>query len=401
MAKSAKFSLKLLIDEEKNKVVLAEAGQDFVDVLFSLLTLPMGTIAKLLEKHQKLPQVLGCYEKLNKSVTNLGIENFETEACKNGVFVSCRSSFIVTDDLKVTLNSIGAIVNVLKDLGYQCFSDMREMVIEVGFEEVVVLLGCLFTTNAPFTYAFLKKDNFPWTETTLLSPLVQESKPSKVFHVKVFVRKLDRKILYAESGEDFVDSLLTFLVLPLELAWSLSSYNTILECVRNLRTSKCRRAMDSNLFELPGYYACKNRLLDIQPSPFLTFQCLIPKDYSYDSVLKFTKRVESCYFIPQDILNVYPNDPKYKSGTMTPSDGFLRRGTKFIVSDDLFITTMSSSSTIGLLKKNEVDISDIEEHAISISKAEFISVLRASLISSSALTNGLSSLLVKKPKEET
>lgn len=213
MAKSAKFSLKLLIDEEKNKVVLAEAGQGFVDVLFSLLTLPMGTIAKLLEKHQKLPQVLGCYEKLNKSVTNLGIENFETEACKSmlmypkstkevhcrrlklnmddtestkfyicsnfykkdnscryysnfytsrcscgnsigkavhvpeevqagyqignavdGVFVSCRSSFIVTDDLKVTLNSIGAIVDVLKDLRYQGFSDMREMVIEVGFE---------------------------------------------------------------------------------------------------------------------------------------------------------------------------------------------------------------------------------------------------------------------------
>lgn len=78
----AKFSLKLLIDVEKNKVVLAEAGQDFVDVLLSLLTLPMGTIARLLEKHQKLPPVLGCYKNLNASVANLGIDNFETEACK-------------------------------------------------------------------------------------------------------------------------------------------------------------------------------------------------------------------------------------------------------------------------------------------------------------------------------
>ncbi|KAL1205783.1 hypothetical protein V5N11_029325 [Cardamine amara subsp. amara] len=54
MAVSAKFSLKLLVDEKRNKVVLAEADQDFVDVLFGLLTLPMGTIAGLLEKHQKL-----------------------------------------------------------------------------------------------------------------------------------------------------------------------------------------------------------------------------------------------------------------------------------------------------------------------------------------------------------
>lgn len=41
----AKVYLRLVIDEEKNKVVLAEAGKDFVDVLFSFLTLPMGTIA--------------------------------------------------------------------------------------------------------------------------------------------------------------------------------------------------------------------------------------------------------------------------------------------------------------------------------------------------------------------
>ncbi|KAG2311998.1 hypothetical protein Bca52824_023555 [Brassica carinata] len=55
MANSAakpKFILILLIGEEKNKVVLAEAGKDFVDVLCSILTLPMGTIVSLLEKHQ-------------------------------------------------------------------------------------------------------------------------------------------------------------------------------------------------------------------------------------------------------------------------------------------------------------------------------------------------------------
>lgn len=216
MAKSAKFSLKLLIDEEKNKVVLAEAGHDFVDVIFGLLTLPLGTSARLLEKHQKSPQILGCYKNLNRSVSYMAIDDFETEACKcmlmypkstkeihcrriklniddapatkffvcynlykgdscsaaysnfntsrcscgalmghevqmpednqvvgsignavDGVFVRCRSSYIVTDDMKVMLNSIDEVVKVVNGLGYPSLGRLREMLIDVGSEEVL------------------------------------------------------------------------------------------------------------------------------------------------------------------------------------------------------------------------------------------------------------------------
>jgi len=218
MDNGVKFSLKLLIDEKRNKVVLAEAEQDFVDVLLSLLTLPMGKIAGLLKDHKT---VLGFYKNLNKSVADMDTSHFETEACKSmlldpksskdthrkrlklnmsytvpteffvcpsffkspscgsraysnfntskcscgalmdarihvpeevqveqvigdiadGVFVNFRSSFIVTDDLKVTPNSIGVLMNVLNDLGYVGYSDLRETLIDVGFEQV---LYCLF-----------------------------------------------------------------------------------------------------------------------------------------------------------------------------------------------------------------------------------------------------------------
>ncbi|MCH90559.1 DUF674 family protein, partial [Trifolium medium] len=37
--------LKLLINKESNKVLFAEAGKDFVDILCSFLTMPLGTIA--------------------------------------------------------------------------------------------------------------------------------------------------------------------------------------------------------------------------------------------------------------------------------------------------------------------------------------------------------------------
>ncbi|RID64150.1 hypothetical protein BRARA_E03106 [Brassica rapa] len=62
---------------------------------------------------------------------------------------------------------------------------------------------------------------------------------------------------------------------------------------------------------------------------------------------------------------------------------------RFIVSDNLAITPMSSSSTIGLFMKSKINnTSDLEEQEISISKAELINILRASLISRSALTVG-------------
>ncbi|WJZ88121.1 hypothetical protein VitviT2T_007451 [Vitis vinifera] len=44
------ISLKIAIDKEKNQVLFAESDIDFVDVLFSFLTLPMGTILRLADK---------------------------------------------------------------------------------------------------------------------------------------------------------------------------------------------------------------------------------------------------------------------------------------------------------------------------------------------------------------
>ncbi|CAA7055268.1 unnamed protein product [Microthlaspi erraticum] len=482
MAKSAKFSLKLLIDEKRNKVVLAEADQDFVDVLISLLALPMGIIARLLENHKDFQTVvLGCYKNLKRSVADMGMEHFETQACKSmllnpksseeihcrrlklnmgdtdatkffmcpkffkngdscsnlysnfntsrcscgglmnyqipvsedqlgevigdsadGVFVSCRSSFIVTDDLKVTPNSIGGIMKVLNNQGYHGFSDLQETLLDVGFEEVVTLLGCLFTTETPLTCAFLKK---PCVTRMLkmLSPPVAKTKtgrvePSSVYSVKVYVRKVDREILFAECNEDFIDSLLSFLIFPLELACSLCNDNTIFGCVGNLCRSPCRRASASNFYQYPYYYKCShNELFNHHTWLSPVYECFVPSN-SWDFKVLARQIKRSLLSKGGKIVKVFPNNPKVMSGT---SSGFMKKNTKFIVSNDLVITPINSSSTIGLLKNLHVDFGDLEEHQISISREALISILRASLISSSALTNGLSNLLLKKPKQET
>ncbi|CAG7903692.1 unnamed protein product [Brassica rapa] len=471
MANSVNFRLKLLIDVRRNKVVLAETEQDFVDVLISLLTIPMGNIARLLKSHTT---VLGCYKNLNKSVEDMDIGHFETEACKtmltdlrstkdihrkrlkmnmsstnpskffvcpsffksdsyghsaysnfkntrcscgalmtyqiqvpeeeqveklignkeDGVFVNCRSSFIVTDDLKVTSNSIGVLMKVLNDRGYAGFSDLQETLIDVGFEEVRSLLGCLLSSEAALTCTFLKKTRM-MRNLRMLSP--PAPKNVKVCSVEVYVRKLDMEILYAECNGDFVDSLLSFLVHPLELACSLSNDNTILGCVGNLCKSQCRGEASKSLL-LPSTYSCSNNNLLDYGYQSTTYECLIRNSYSSCEVARSISRLP---IAGEKAASLYPSNPKIKSGTSSGyGTGFMKKNTKFIVSNDLTITPMNTSSTIGLLKKLQVDISDLEKYQINISKVELISILRASLISSSALTKGLSNLLVKKPKEE-
>ena len=54
------ISLKLLVHKEKNQILYAESDKDFVDVLFSFLTLPIGTIIRLITKEEKI----GCMSTL-------------------------------------------------------------------------------------------------------------------------------------------------------------------------------------------------------------------------------------------------------------------------------------------------------------------------------------------------
>ena len=64
---ATKVSLKLLIDKKKQRLLVAEAGKEFVDFLFSIFTLPIGTVTRLLQKQN----MAGCLGSLHKSVENL------------------------------------------------------------------------------------------------------------------------------------------------------------------------------------------------------------------------------------------------------------------------------------------------------------------------------------------
>lgn len=79
-SEETKLSMKLLIDTTARKVLFAEAEKDCVDFLFHILSLPVGTVTRLLkEKEMKC----GCLPNLYESVENLNDKYIQSNQCKD------------------------------------------------------------------------------------------------------------------------------------------------------------------------------------------------------------------------------------------------------------------------------------------------------------------------------
>ncbi|KAF9600487.1 hypothetical protein IFM89_009936 [Coptis chinensis] len=100
--------LNVMVHRKLNQVVFAEADKDFVDILFSFLTIPLGTIVRLLRK-QSHPTVIGSLNNLHSSVENLEKRRFQKEICKtmllrtrNAYGDECRKLELNIDDTEPT-----------------------------------------------------------------------------------------------------------------------------------------------------------------------------------------------------------------------------------------------------------------------------------------------------------
>ncbi|XP_075668004.1 uncharacterized protein LOC142637921 [Castanea sativa] len=62
-------SIKLLIDTKSHRVLFAEAGKDFIDFLFHILSLPVGTFIPLLKKQGMVGSLGSVYESIESLST--------------------------------------------------------------------------------------------------------------------------------------------------------------------------------------------------------------------------------------------------------------------------------------------------------------------------------------------
>lgn len=72
------MNLRLLVNKKSRKILYAEAGKDFVDLLFSFLTLPTGSVIKLLSALKRAKKI-GSLTNLYSSVDKLQTEFMNAE----------------------------------------------------------------------------------------------------------------------------------------------------------------------------------------------------------------------------------------------------------------------------------------------------------------------------------
>ncbi|XP_022753806.1 uncharacterized protein LOC111302133 [Durio zibethinus] len=98
------ISLKAVVDKTTNRVVFAESDEKFVDILFSFLTMPVGTTVRLTRSRPPTTSI-GCMNNLYNSVEILDKRYLRTEACKtmllyprNGASAQCKNLKLKIDD---------------------------------------------------------------------------------------------------------------------------------------------------------------------------------------------------------------------------------------------------------------------------------------------------------------
>ncbi|CAL8160686.1 unnamed protein product [Prunus armeniaca] len=129
------ISLKALVEKRSNKVIFIESDNDFVDVLFSFLTIPMGTIIRL-ACTRSVPLEIGCMKNLYARVEHADARVFPTESCRemllcprNGVESHCENL-----KLKITNGNPTQYFLCSDDCThrYKLFSHYKDVLCECG-----------------------------------------------------------------------------------------------------------------------------------------------------------------------------------------------------------------------------------------------------------------------------
>lgn len=258
------------------------------------------------------------------------------------------------------------------------------------------------------------------------------------------VIKSNGKILFAEGEEGFVDFLFSFLTFPLGLVLHMLEGFTSLGCLNKLYESMKELSPDRYLISQD----LKNKLTMPKVAPLFDLcKPILPIGTTATLPLYWCHTYNSFRFHNVDLVKdiVYSNnsyegvvekcvrssyvDPKSRSFKTSSSGEFVKGPSMYMVTDDLVVTPMSSTSAMSYLNETKVTLFDLEEKIIKIGVKEVfvvtllhcvsfclhnnnsnsfdyilqgLAILKASLVSASALTNGLSEFIttIEEPNKK-
>ncbi|XP_028239493.1 uncharacterized protein LOC114418385 isoform X1 [Glycine soja] len=471
----ATIPLRYWVDNEQKRVVMAEASGDFVDVLFSFLTLPLGTIIRLGNQFQQ-PVQIGCINNLYESVQNLRPDVFWNNICQkmllaprnpleasyqrlkvkvdgteptkyfmchscskgsdlllssfdgawcscrklmrkkmelleeskdeasgvDGVFVKGDAMFLIFDDLTVLRSSPSDSLQTPLLFGHADFSNMQEMSQDVGPREIFSILKHALTSKSPLSDVFIpnrKKIEPSYS----FSPDTGPSHWKGSVEIKLMVSKSKNKVLFAEADGDFVDFLVSFLTTPLGSILnlmngksSLGSIDNLYASVKKLNASWFIGSSNKSLLNprVAPQFGCGSNPLNASQeyTPTYWYGTVVVKDNNEGRTM-ISKKKEMLQYPAK--LKLF--EPRCYDGAREAAVGFMKRPCLFVVSDDLKVRQLTTTSSIQYMQElGNVKFDDLKEHMVEIRKShEALNLLRTSLTSKEV---GLTRSLLKKWK---
>ncbi|KAL3635476.1 hypothetical protein CASFOL_020023 [Castilleja foliolosa] len=268
ITKDVKFSLKVVINKQKTKVLFAEIDSDLADVLFSFLTLPLGKIVRILKKHYRdEAPVFGSITTLYDGLSNLESSHFWTEggkqmllnptssfidecrrlkldigdnqpikyfSCENlnsvhyrannmamyydTVICDCGKQLKKEIQLKNVSNVVGGEVFTIRTATFILSDDLQILPnlrnVTFGFNEIMDFFKYSLISPTPLTNVVLKNQT-KYEPGTLVHQIGKISSCYSVLTLKAYLQKSTNKFLFAEAEEYFVEFLFSFLIISL------------------------------------------------------------------------------------------------------------------------------------------------------------------------------------------
>ncbi|KAI9116200.1 hypothetical protein K1719_013130 [Acacia pycnantha] len=324
---TATITVRIFVETEEKRVLYEEAGKDFVDVLLSFLTLPLGTIARLVDKDSNMkPLRLGCISSLYQSLANLEPKYWNSETCKQMLlkprssmerfnqrlklniddteptkFYACEMLHCRTEShmLVSTFNNMkcycGKNLNHVLDVDITISADkIEDFTVNIDPKEVMDLLKFSLVSNTVLTDSLLRRKQIIDNPkaTTLISKV--QDRGDKGMKLNLVIAKSKCKVLFAVVDEDFMDQLLSFLTVPLGSVERVLQGNSGLGCIDKLYNGL------SAFDESTDFMSGKNMFNDLKLAPQykLNKQMLPISDVIYPSPFCYRNVVDHdppCY----------------------------------------------------------------------------------------------------------
>ncbi|XP_042429771.1 uncharacterized protein LOC122016511 isoform X2 [Zingiber officinale] len=427
------ITLRVFVNKTKNCVAFVESDLDFVDVLLSFLTLPVGTVVRLLNKQSSL----GCFDKLYQSVEQLDEKYLVTAACRSMLTNPVNSSGVQCQKLRINIDEMGELykcpsANCRHRLTYsyysglkcQCGRYMNEAISndlnrdDVNYEELhgVFIQGDKFVVTDSLCIAFVEDlistlnecgngdrnqmeerlvkiereqvlhilkrsliSNTPLTDVLLHNG---EDMTTPKVSVPSIEKTVERKAFDEEKKIYKLNMVLTRNKRHLGSRFRIGCLNNLYGSAERLRSSGyvvagCEERLLNP--KLAPYFNCKNQIIGVEEEK---------QDIYYACSVCYCKLSDTCsicnscrrYSSRAELI-----DPKSQPrGIISSSGSYCQKLITYMVTDELVVTPLSLTDARSF--RNEIS-DPIKMAELSVAEEEVLDFLAVALASNTALTD--------------